>query len=100
MTDWPSSIGTAAAAPVVDAVGGKRAAGPDPGPGPVETSVERVTSRSKARSFRPERSLAFERLVRSEIALHRLLATSRRAASTIMSAMRRLPSGKKDDPPG
>ncbi len=45
--------------------------------------------RGKGRALRPERSLARERLVRHELALHRLLAISRRAASNHMSALRR-----------
>jgi hypothetical protein len=45
--------------------------------------------RPAARALRPEGLLVFERLVRSEVALHRHLAASRRAASTRMSAVRR-----------
>jgi len=39
--------------------------------------------------MRPEHMLALERLVRKELALQRLLAASRRAASRDMSAIRR-----------
>jgi len=39
--------------------------------------------------LRPESELALERLVRNELSLQRLLASSRRAASTRMSMMRR-----------
>jgi hypothetical protein len=58
----------------------------------VKEPIELMLPREKARALRPERLLAFERLVRNEVALHRLLATSRRAASTHMSAMRRAQS--------
>jgi len=55
----------------------------------VKKPTELLLPRGKARALRPERLLAFERLVRHEVGLHRLLAASRRAASTHMSALRR-----------
>jgi hypothetical protein len=58
----------------------------------VKQPIELMSPRKKVRALRPERLLAFERFVRNEIALHRLLATSRRAASNHMSALRRAQS--------
>jgi hypothetical protein len=58
----------------------------------VNQPIELMSSREKVRALRPERFLAVERLVRNEVALQRLLATSRRAASTQMSAARRAKS--------
>lgn len=54
--------------------------------------IELTLPRALASAFRPERLIVFERLVRSEIALHRLLASSRRAASTHMAAIRQAQS--------
>jgi hypothetical protein len=55
----------------------------------VKKPIELMLPRPAARALWPDRLLAFEHLVRSEVALHRLLAASRRAASTRMSAVRR-----------
>jgi hypothetical protein len=55
----------------------------------VKEPIELMMSRVKAHGMRPERLLAFEHLVRHEVALHRRLAASRRAASTHMSVLRR-----------
>lgn len=55
----------------------------------VKKPIELMLPWPAARALWPDRLFAFEHLVRSEVALHRLLAASRRAASTRMSAVRR-----------
>jgi len=65
----------------------------------VKKPIEVMLPRPAARALRPEGLLVFERLVRSEVVLHRLFAASRRAASTRMSAVRRAKAAEKM-PPG
>ncbi|WIM10184.1 MAG: hypothetical protein OJF58_001139 [Enhydrobacter sp.] len=61
----------------------------------VKKPIELMMSRHKASALRPEGPLTVERLLRSEVALHRLLASSRRAASTQMSTVRRAKAAEK-----
>jgi len=58
-------------------------------PGRSAGEIRRNTLRTKRSPLRPERVIALERFVRNELSLQRLLAASRRAASTRMSAIRR-----------